>query len=74
MDSQKNICLASVGFCSTGQYGHFNLKHNRTHTASILNIPEYVHAYLTPVTAMNSVFITKYTAAWTLCALYLRFS
>lgn len=23
---QKNICLASPGLCSIGQYGHFNLK------------------------------------------------
>jgi hypothetical protein len=35
MGSQKNICLASVGFCSTGQYGHFNLKQKRTHNTSI---------------------------------------
>ena len=45
---QKNICLASPGLCSIGQYGHFNLKTRKKtlnqETGSVLSI-QFLSSY-----------------------------
>lgn len=76
---QKNICLASPGLCSIGQYGHFNLKTREKtwnqETGSVLSIQflssyrascnNYTHRYACLCTSITVLSLNRTAMLWT---------
>ena len=76
---QKNICLASPGLCSIGQYGHFNLKTREKtlnqETGSVLSIQllssyrvscnNYTHRYACLCMSITVLSLNRTAMLWT---------